>query len=111
MHLIIPRARQQEVLSNGVVCVSVCQSVCLSASQSVMDKEIVKQLRYAVIHSEKGTKTFALFWEGHSADSAIHDLLKLQTLHFLFLIIELACSAPLVYEYTALNTWHTSNFV
>ena len=38
-------------------------SVCLS-----MDKEILKQLKYAVIRSEKGTiTTFALLWEGHSA--------------------------------------------
>ena len=34
-----------------------------------MDKEILKQLKYMVIRSEKGTiTTFALFWEGHSTD-------------------------------------------
>ena len=51
-------------LSNHVVCLSVTLSV---------DKEILKQLKYVVICSEKGTiTTFELFWEGHSADSAIY---------------------------------------
>ena len=56
-----------------------CLSVCLS-----VDKEILKQLKYVVIRSEKGTITmFALFWEGHSTDSVINDLLELQIESFL----------------------------
>ena len=44
-----------------------------------MDKEILKQLIYMVICSEKSTiTTFALFWEDHSADSMIYDLLELK---------------------------------
>ena len=49
-----------------------------------MNKEILKQLKYAVIRSEEGTiTTFTLFLEGHSADSAIYDLLELQIPSFL----------------------------
>ena len=49
-----------------------------------MDKEILKQLKYMVICSEKGTiTTFSLLWEGHSVDSVIYDLLDMQTLSFL----------------------------
>ena len=48
---------------------SCCLSVCLS-----VDK-ILKQLKYVVIQSEKGTiTTFELFFEGHSADSVIYNL-------------------------------------
>ena len=43
-------------------------SVCLS-----VDQEILKQLKYVVIRSEKGSiTTFELFFERHTADSAIH---------------------------------------
>ena len=46
---------------------------------SVRGQKILKQLKYAVIRSEKGTITkFELFVEGHSADSAIYDLWELQ---------------------------------
>ena len=64
---LLPRTRMcSKGLSNHVVHLSV-------------DKEILKQLKYVVIHSEKGTiTTFVLFWEGHSADSVIYDLLELQ---------------------------------
>ena len=49
-----------------------------------MDKNILKQLKYAVINSEKGTITmFELFFEGHSADSEIYDLWELQIQSFL----------------------------
>ena len=42
------------------------------------------QLKYAVIHSEKGIITmFELLFEGHSADSMIYDLLELQIEAFL----------------------------
>ena len=73
---ILPRARMSSKgLSNRVVCLSVGLSV---------DKEILKQLKYAVIRSEEGTiTTFALFWEGHSTDSVIYDLLELQIPSFL----------------------------
>ena len=44
-----------------------------------MDKEILKQLIFMVIRSEKCTiTTFALFWEDHSTDSMIYDLLELK---------------------------------
>ena len=39
----------------------------------------MKQLKYVVIHSEKGIiTTFELFFEGHSADSVIYNLWELQ---------------------------------
>ena len=41
-----------------------------------MDKEILKQLKYMIT-------TFSLFWEDHSDDSVIYDLLELQTLSFI----------------------------
>ena len=57
--------------------------ICLS----VWDKNIEdtnNQLKHAVIRSEKGTiTTFELFFEGHSADSAIYDLFQLQIQSFL----------------------------
>ena len=64
---LLPHTRMcSKGLSNHVVHLSV-------------DKEILKKLKYVVIRSEKGTiTTFALFWEGHSADSVIYDLLELQ---------------------------------
>ena len=69
-------------LSNRVVCLYVCLSV---------DKEILKQLKYPVICSEKGTiTTFELFFEGDSADGAIYDLLELQIQSFLISY----CSSP-----------------
>ena len=47
-----------------------------------MDKILINtknQLKYEVLRSEKGTlTTFELFFDGHSADSAIYDLLELQ---------------------------------
>ena len=56
------------LLSNRV---DVCLSVCLS-----IDQKILKQLKYMVIRSEKGTiTTFELFFEG---DSAIYDIWELQ---------------------------------
>ena len=68
-------------LSNRVVCLSMYK--------------ILKQLKYEVIHSEKGTiTTFELFFEGHSAYSVIYNLWELHTIsgsykssNFLFLII------------------------
>ena len=53
------------------------QSHCLVCLY--VDKKILKQLKYAVIRSEKGTiTTFELFFECHSTDSAIYDLWKLK---------------------------------
>ena len=58
-------------------------SVCLSVDKNIENTN--NQLKYAVIHSKKGIITmFALFFEGHSTDSAIYDLWELQ---ILFLII------------------------
>ena len=38
-----------------------------------VDTKILKQLKYMVIHSEKGTiTTFELFFEGHSANSGMY---------------------------------------
>ena len=70
---LLPHARMRNKgLSNRIVCLSVGLSV---------DKEILKQLKYAVIRSEKDTiKTFVLFWEGHSADSLIYLELQIQSL-------------------------------
>ena len=61
-------------LSNHVVCLSVRgKKYCTN-----------NHLKYAVIHSEKGTiTTFELLFGGHSADSAIYDLLELQIQPFL----------------------------
>ena len=75
----LPRARiRSKRLSNRVVCLSICLSV---------DKEILKQLKYAVILSEKGTITkFALFWEGHSAVAQYMISWGCISHHFLFLI-------------------------
>ena len=44
--------------------------------QYSVDKEILKQLKYVVIHSEKDTMciTFELLFEGHITDSTIYDL-------------------------------------
>ena len=43
-----------------------------------MDKEILKQLKYVVIRSEKGNiTTFEPFWEDHRADS-VYNLLELK---------------------------------
>ena len=62
-------------LSNRLVCLFVCLSVCLS----LRGPKILKQLKYAVIRSEKGTITmFELFFQGHNADSTIYDLWELQ---------------------------------
>ena len=53
-------------------------SVSLSVDKKFETAEIV------VIHSEKGTiATLELFFEGHSADSRIDDLLELQIQSFL----------------------------
>ena len=50
------------------------QSCCLSSME-----KILKQLKYVVIHSEKGTiTTFQLLFEGHSADRVIYNLWELQ---------------------------------
>ena len=46
--------------------------------------KILKQLKYVIIHSQKGTTTmFELFFEGHNVDSAIYNLLELQIQSFL----------------------------
>ena len=55
----------------------------MSVRLSVCGQKILKnsnnQLKYVVIHSEKGTITpFELFFEGHSADTAMYDLWELQ---------------------------------
>ena len=70
-------------LSNRVdVCLSVCLSICPSVDKNIENTN--NQLKYGVIHSEKVTLImFELFFEGHSADSAIYDLLKLQIQSFL----------------------------
>ena len=68
-----PLAHAQQGLSN---CVDVCASVCGKKIENTNN-----QLKYAVNHSEKGTTcitTFELFFDGHSADSAIYNLLELQ---------------------------------
>ena len=66
-------------LSNRV---HVCPSVCLSVDKNIENTN--NQLKYVVIRSEKGTvTTFELFFEGHSADSAIYDLWELQIQSFL----------------------------
>ena len=62
--------------------------------QYSVDKEILKQLKYAVIHSEKDTMciTFELLFEGHITDSTIYDLWELQIQSFL--ISYYSSSAP-----------------
>ena len=40
-------------------------------------------MKYAVIHSEKGTITFKLLFEGHITDSTIYDIWELQIQSFL----------------------------
>ena len=47
-------------------CLSVCGPKNIENTNNL--------LIYVVIRSEKGTITFELFFEGHSADSAIYDL-------------------------------------
>ena len=59
--IITPRAQAQ-------------QGVKQSCSLSVL----LLTKKCAVIPIEKGTITFALFWEGHSTDSTIYDPLELQ---------------------------------
>ena len=60
-------------------CVDVCLSIC---GQNIENTNI--QLKYVVIHSEKGSITmFELFFEGHSTDSVIYDLWELQIQSFL----------------------------
>ena len=57
-------------------------SVCLSVDKNIENSN--NQLKYAVIRSEKDTiTTFELFFEGHSIDSAIYNLLDLQIQSFL----------------------------
>ena len=62
--------------------------------QYSVDKEILKQLKYAVIHSEKVIMciTFELLFEGHITDSEIYDLWELQIQSFL--ISYYSSSAP-----------------
>ena len=56
--------------------------VCLSVCLSVRGQKILKQLKYAVIRTEKGTITkFELFFEGHSADNAIYENAALNKCH------------------------------
>ena len=56
--------------------------------------ENTNQLNYAVIRSKKGTiTTFELFFEGHSADSTIYDLLELQIQSFLISYYS-SCALP-----------------
>ena len=79
--LIAPRAHAQEGVKQ--LC---CLSVCPWAKNI---ENTNNQLKYVVICSvvicsEKGTiTTFELFFEGHSADSAIYHLWKLQIQSFL----------------------------
>ena len=59
--------------------------VCPSVDKNIENTN--NQLKYAVIYSEKGViTTFELFFEGHSADSAIYDLLKHQIQSFLIIL-------------------------
>ena len=61
-----------------------CLSVYLSVREPKNIENTNNQLKYAVIRSENGTITaFELFFEGHSTDSAIYDLLELRTQSFL----------------------------
>ena len=74
--------------------------VCLSVNENIENTN--NQLKYVVVHSEK---MFELFFEGHSTDGAIYDLLELQIQSFL--ISYYRSPAPPL-EYTSLNTWHTN---
>ena len=70
-------------MQQGVKRVDACPSVCLSVDKNI-ERKTNNQLKYVVIHSEKGTiTTFELFLEGYNADSAIYDLLDLQIQSFL----------------------------
>ena len=54
-------------------------SVRLSVRGQKKNENCNNQLKYTVICSERGTiTTFEIFFEGHSADSAIYDLWELQ---------------------------------
>ena len=91
MSLLTRLRMRSKGVSNHVFCLSV-------------DKEILKQLKYAVIRSKKGTiTTFALSWEGHSSDSVLYDLLELQIPSFLISYYSSPSPPHVVYEY-ALNT-------
>ena len=73
-YLFTPHVHAQQRVKQSP-CLSVCLSVCLS----LRGPKILKQLKYAVIRSEKGTITiFELFFQGHNADSTIYDLWELQ---------------------------------
>ena len=66
---------RSKVLSNRV-------DVCLCLS--VRGQKVSKQLKYAVIRSEKRTiTTFELLFEGHSTDSVVYDLWEPQIQSFL----------------------------
>ena len=88
-------------LSNRV---DVCSSVCDPVSVDKNIENTNNQLKYAVIRSEKSTRTFELFFVSHRADSAIYDLWEIQIQSFLIS----SYNSPVVYKYTALKTCHTS---
>ena len=59
-------------------CMRLQQGVKQSRCPSVRGQRNIEK---AEIRSEKGTiTTFVLFWEGHSDDSVIYNLLELQSL-------------------------------
>ena len=59
-------------------CLSVCRSFCGQRNIETADIHVRCYLL------QKGTiRMFALFWEGHSADSVIYNLLELQIPSFL----------------------------
>ena len=77
--IIIPRVLRSKGLSNRV---DICPSVCPLVEKNIENTN--NQLKYVVIRSEKGTITmFELFFDGHSTDSVIYDLLQLQIQLFL----------------------------
>ena len=59
-----------------------CWSVCLSVDKNIDNTN--NQLKCAIIRSEKGTiTTFEFFFDSHSTDSMIYNLLELQMQSFL----------------------------
>ena len=89
--LYTPCAHAQQGVKQSCLCMSIYPSVCLSVDKNIENTN--NQLKDAVICSEKGTITrFELLFEGHSADSAIYDLLELQIQYFL--ISYYSSSAP-----------------
>ena len=71
------------LLPSVCICIKGLKAIPFSVCLDV-DKKILKQPKYVVIRSEKGTiTTFELFFEGYSADSTIYNLWELQIQSFL----------------------------